>query len=80
MKNKIYEYVHTHTVNLLRSIVQENAYRLRAPQELRAMTEKDWRASSYEDWAARFCERKYNSGFSREMSRSVGKYLEEYSS
>ena len=23
MKNKIYEYVHTHTVNLLRSIVQD---------------------------------------------------------
>ena len=63
----------------LRSIVQENAYRLRSPTELRAMTEKDWRASSYEDWAARFCERKYNSGFSREMSRSVAKYLEEYS-
>ena len=27
----------------LRSIVQENAYRLRSPQEIRAMTEKDWR-------------------------------------
>lgn len=62
----------------LSSIVQENAYRIRTPEELRAMTEKDWRASSFEDWAARFCERKYNSGFSREMSRSVAKYLEEY--
>ena len=64
----------------LSSVVQENAYLIRTPEELRAMTEKDWKASSFEDWATRFCERKYNSGFSREMSRSVGKYLEEYSS
>ena len=62
----------------LASIVQENAYRVRSPEELRDMTEKDWSASSFEDWASRFCGRKYNSGFSREMSRSVAKYLEEY--
>ena len=33
---------------------------------------------SYEAWMQAFCERKYNSDFSREMTRSVGKYLKQY--
>jgi hypothetical protein len=33
----------------------------------------------YEDWMETFCKRKYNSNFAREMSRSVGEYLKQYS-
>ena len=29
-------------------------------------------------WMMAFCKRKYNSDFSKEMSRSVHKYLEQY--
>jgi hypothetical protein len=32
----------------------------------------------YDEWMRAFCERKYNSDFSREMSRSVAEYLEEF--
>lgn len=32
----------------------------------------------FEDWTTRFCDRKYNSDFSREMTRSVEQYLEQY--
>ncbi len=33
----------------------------------------------YEEWVDKFCSRKYNSAFSREMSRSVSKYLSQFS-
>ena len=32
----------------------------------------------YQNWMRAFCERKYNSEFSREMTRSVRKYLEDF--
>ena len=60
-------------------IVVENRYQVRDGQALRSMTQKDWRHTDFENWAARFCDRKYNSDFSREMSRSVGEYWKEYS-
>ena len=31
-----------------------------------------------QEWLSAFCERKYNSAFSREMSRSVRKYWQDY--
>ena len=62
----------------LSEIVMENRYQVRDGQTLRAMTEKDWKNTSFEDWATRFCKRKYNSDFSREMSRSVAEYWKEY--
>jgi len=34
--------------------------------------------SQYADWMAAFCQRKYNSDFAREMSRSVAEYLRQY--
>ena len=60
-------------------IVMENRYQARDGQALRTMTEKDWNHTDFENWATRFCQRKYNSDFSREMSHSVGEYLKEYS-
>lgn len=34
----------------------------------------------YVEWMAAFCQRKYNSDFAREMTRSVGEYINEYES
>lgn len=62
----------------LEDIVQENGYRRKSGEELRRMFDKECRNVSFEEWSRRFCERKYNSDFSREMSRSVGVYLEAF--
>ena len=32
----------------------------------------------YDAWIQAFCDRKYNSDFSKEMSRSVGVYLRDF--
>lgn len=32
----------------------------------------------YEEWLTAFCQRKYQSDFSREMTRSVAEYLTQY--
>lgn len=62
-------------------IVHENRYRRMEEEELREMFEKEYqgRDGGFERWIQAFCERKYNSDFSREMSRSVGEYLKEFS-
>lgn len=62
----------------LRYIVQENAYHELGADELREMFADRVGARSYEDWMQAFCVRKYNSDFSREMSRSVRKFLESF--
>ncbi len=60
-----------------RHIVHENGYREMNADELRELfsirSEKP-----YEDYMKAFCERKYNSDFSVEMSRSVGEYLKQF--
>ena len=35
-------------------------------------------SAAYREWMRAFCERKYNSDFSREMTRSVRKYLKDF--
>ena len=35
-------------------------------------------APGFEAWTRAFCQRKFNSDFSREMNRSVGAYLKEF--
>lgn len=59
----------------LEDIVQENGYRRRQGDELRAMFSKEYRDGSFEKWCSAFCARKYQSDFAREMSRSVSVYL-----
>jgi nitroreductase len=59
----------------LKYIVHENHYNHMSGAELRAMLEKKQGEQSYEDWVAAFCKRKYNSDFSREMTRSVSECL-----
>lgn len=64
----------------LEDIVQENGYRRRDGTQLRKMFEKETieKGKTFEKWTRAFCERKYNSEFSKEMSRSVREYLRNY--
>lgn len=62
----------------LAHVVHENAYRVMNPEEKKEMWQEKVGVLSYEEWMKRFCDRKYNSDFSREMSRSVGVYLKEF--
>lgn len=62
----------------MKHIVHENAYRPMKPQELREMFDPRSNAKGYEEWMKAFCDRKYNSAFSREMTRSVEKFLESF--
>lgn len=59
-------------------IVHENTYRTMDGTELRTMLKGKAGAVSYEQWLQAFCARKYNSAFSREMSRSVQAYCEAF--
>ena len=61
-----------------RYIVHENAYRDMDADELKQMLSVKTGARDFEEWIRAFCERKYNSDFSREMTRSVQAYLEDF--
>lgn len=62
----------------LECVVHENAYQDWTPESLKDMFGGKATAREYEDWMLAFCNRKYNSDFSREMSRSVAAYLEQF--
>ena len=62
----------------LKYIVCENTYHRMDETELREMFSQRTGLRSYEDWMKAFCERKYNSAFAREMSRSVRAVLESF--
>lgn len=62
----------------MRYIVQENRYHRMDNAQLREMFKGKAAEGEYEAWMRAFCERKYNSGFAREMSRSVSEYLKQY--
>ena len=59
-------------------IVHENGYRDMESAELKAMLSYKAGERPYEEWLAAFCNRKYNSDFSREMTRSVEEYLKDF--
>jgi len=59
-------------------IVHENRYRRLEGAELRQMLAHRAPEGRYDEWMSAFCQRKYNSDFAREMSRSVGEYLKQY--
>ena len=59
-------------------IVHENGYRDMEEQELKQMLSVKAGTRTFEDWIRAFCARKYNSDFSREMTRSVQVYLEDF--
>ncbi len=62
----------------LRFIVRENCYHQMEPSELREMLGAKCPPGDYERWIDAFCKRKYNSDFSREMTRSVRLYLNQF--
>ena len=64
----------------LRHIVHENAYRRMDAAELREMLTGHAGQRPYKEWLRAFCSRKYQSDFSREMTRSVEEYLKAFSS
>lgn len=62
----------------MKHIVHENAYRRMDQAELREMLSKKPLEKDYTEWLQAFCDRKYNSDFSVEMSRSVAEYLKKF--
>lgn len=61
-----------------RFVVQENGYHTLNGEELREMFQGQTGGQSFEGFLTAFCKRKYNSDFSREMSRSVERYLRDF--
>ena len=59
-------------------IVHENGYRDMDAQELQQMLSVKTGSRPYDEWIDAFCKRKYNSDFSREMTRSVAVYLKDF--
>ena len=62
----------------MRHVVHENAYREMDAEELQDMLAYKAGQRPYQDWMQAFCDRKYNSDFSREMSRSLAAYLRQF--
>lgn len=62
----------------LRYVVSENAYPEMDGEYVRGMFEIKAGAMDYLPWMKAFFKRKYDSDFSREMTRSVEKYLEQF--
>ncbi len=59
-------------------IVHENGYSELSPTQLKEMWTPRCGDKSYEEWMKAFCDRKFNSDFSQEMTRSVEAYLKQY--
>jgi len=62
----------------MKHIVHENAYREMDEDELRELFRARCGGRSFEDYMKAFCGRKYNSDFSREMTRSVAEYISQF--
>ena len=62
----------------MKHVVHENAYRRMDESELRAMFADRSGERGYDAWMQAFCDRKFNSDFSKEMTRSVGVYLQDF--
>jgi len=62
----------------MKHVVHENAYREMDESEYREMFAERTAQKGYEEWMKAFCNRKFNSEFSREMTRSVQVYLDQF--
>ena len=60
------------------TVVCENRYPEMDEEFVRRMLLPKCNGTEYNDWIKAFCKRKYDSDFSREMTRSVEKYFEQY--
>ncbi len=59
-------------------LVHENTYHPMSDQELKDMLSYKAGEKGYDAWIQAFCNRKYNSDFAKEMSRSVSVYLRDF--
>ncbi len=59
-------------------LVQENRYHRYDEAELRDLFKNKPADGDYDSWMQAFCARKFNSGFARELTRSVAEYLKQY--
>lgn len=59
-------------------VVHENGYQPLSERQMEDMWTPRCGEKSYSEWMTAFCNRKYNSDFSREMSRSVSRYLQQF--
>lgn len=59
-------------------LVHENTYHPLSDRELSDMLSYKAGEKGYDTWIRAFCNRKYNSDFAKEMSRSVELYLRDY--
>lgn len=62
----------------LEGILQENVYRQLDGAQLRRLFARQTAREGFDAWMDAFCRRKYNSSFSREMTRSVREYLASF--
>jgi len=62
----------------MKYVVHENGYTPLSDKDLEEMWTPRAGEKGYAAWMQAFCNRKYNSDFSREMTRSVAKYLEQF--
>jgi hypothetical protein len=62
----------------MQHIIHENRYRDMNATELKNMLLVKSGNKNFEDWIKAFCNRKYNSDFSREMTRSVKIFLDDF--
>ena len=62
----------------MKHVVHENGYRVMDAAELEEMLTPRSGERGFIDWMKAFCNRKFNSEFSREMTRSVGVYLKDF--
>ena len=62
----------------MKHIVHENGYRRMGGEELRELFGVKPLGKEYVEWMQAFCNRKYNSDFSKEMTRSVAEYLKKF--
>lgn len=62
----------------MKYIVHENGYQTMSHTQLEEMWTPRTGEKGYEAWMRFFCNRKYNSDFAQEMTRSIEKYLEQF--
>ena len=59
-------------------LVYENTYHQADEDELKELLSTYSKERDYEEWLEAFCKRKYNSDFSREMSRSLWSFFNDF--
>ena len=62
----------------LKFVVHENEYKPLSDAQLEEMWTPRCGSKTYVEWMQAFCNRKYNSDFSKEMTRSVRAWLEQF--